>query len=78
MYHSRSASRRKHLLESKNLYLSILVLSLPIFLSNLMKALNSFIDMYFVSNLVPENIVSESITAISITFPIFADRKSVV
>lgn len=72
MYHSRSASRRKHLLESKNLYLSILVLSLPIFLSNLMKALNSFIDMYFVSNLVPEDIVSESITAISITFPIFA------
>lgn len=72
MHRASSAMRRQHLLESKNLYLSILVLSLPIFLSNLMKALNSFIDMFFVSNFVADDIVSESITAISITFPIFS------
>ncbi|MDD4077577.1 MAG: MATE family efflux transporter [Bacilli bacterium] len=77
MHGVRSAHRRKHLLESNNLYLSILILSLPIFLSNLMKALNSFIDMFFVSNLVADEIVADSITAISITFPIFSITQAI-
>ena len=70
-------TKRQHLLESKNLYRSILILSLPIFLSNLMKALNSFIDMYFVSNFVDDSIVANSITAITISTPIFSITQAI-
>jgi len=65
------ANKQKLILESPNLYRSILILSLPIFLSNFMKAFNDFIDMYFVSNFVQEN-VSEAIAAISVTGPVFS------
>lgn len=65
------AAKQKLILESKNLYKSILILSLPIFLSNFMKAFNDFIDMYFISNFIEEN-VSEAIAAISVTNPVFA------
>ena len=65
------AAKQKLILESKNLYKSILILSLPIFLSNFMKAFNDFIDMYFISNFIEES-VSEAIAAISVTNPVFA------
>ncbi|MGD9605238.1 MAG: MATE family efflux transporter [Bacilli bacterium] len=65
------ASKQKLILESKNLYQSILILSIPIFLSNFMKAFNDFVDMYFVSNFIEDH-VSEAIAAISVTGPVFS------
>ena len=65
------ASKQKLILESKNLYKSILILSIPIFLSNFMKAFNDFIDMFFVSNYIEDH-VSEAIAAISVTGPVFS------
>lgn len=69
--------RREHLLNSKNLYRSIFILSLPIFLSNLMKALNSFIDLYFVSNYIDAAIVESAITATSLSAPIFSITQAI-
>ena len=63
-------NRQKLILESKNIYTGMLVLALPIFLSNFMKAINDFIDMYFISNFIDEN-VKESMTALQITGPVF-------
>ncbi|HBP25803.1 MAG TPA: MATE family efflux transporter, partial [Acholeplasmatales bacterium] len=65
-------SKQKLILENKNLYKSILILALPIFLSNFMKAMNDFIDMYFVSNFLDDVSVGAGIAAISVTGPIFS------
>lgn len=62
---------KQRLLLKDNLYKSILILSLPVFLSNLLKSLHDLIDMYFVSNLIDESKVEASISAISLTGPIF-------
>lgn len=55
------------ILKNKNLYKSIIILALPIFLSNLLKSVHSFVDMYFVSPL-----GDDSIAAIVVTSPILA------
>jgi putative MATE family efflux protein len=60
------------ILHNKNLYYSILILAMPIFLSNLMKAFNNLIDMYWVSNLVQggQARIDSAISAVSIPGPI--------
>jgi putative MATE family efflux protein len=55
------------ILNSPNLYKSIILLALPIFLSNLLKSLHSFIDMYFVSNLLDIEAKSSGINAINLS-----------
>ncbi len=60
------------ILHSPNLYKSILLLAMPIFLSNLLKSLHSFIDMYFVSNLLDIETKGSGINAINLSnSPIF-------
>lgn len=68
--------KQKLILTSKNLYKSILILALPVFLSNILKSLHDIIDMYFVSNLIAPDAVEASISAISLTGPIFAISQS--
>lgn len=62
--------KQKLILESKSLSKSILILALPIFLSNFMKAFNDIIDLYFVTNLIDESIVEYATTAINIPGPV--------
>ena len=58
-------NKRFLILENKNLMMSIIIISLPIFLSNILKSVHSFVDMYFVSPF------GDSATAaISFTHPI--------
>ena len=55
------------ILHSPNLYKSIILLALPIFLSNLLKSLHSFIDMFFVSNLLDVETKGFGINAINLS-----------
>ena len=59
------------ILEYPNLYLSIIVLALPIFISNFMKAFNDLIDMYFASTLLDVTKESAGRAAITIPGPVF-------
>lgn len=61
------AYKKDLILKEKNIYKSIVILAMPIFLSSLLKSLHSFIDMYFVAPL-GEN----AITAITVTNPVIA------
>lgn len=65
--------RRKQalILENPNLYMSIMILALPIFLSNFMKAFNDLIDMYFASTLLDVAKKSAGRAAITIPGPVF-------
>jgi putative MATE family efflux protein len=60
-------SKKNLILKDPNLYKSIIILALPIFLSNLLKSVHSFVDMYFVSPL-----GDDSIAAIVVTSPILS------
>ena len=62
--------KQKLILENKNLALSILWLSLPIFLSNFMKSLNDLVDLYFITDLIHSKFVSNATAALNITNPI--------
>lgn len=53
------------ILEEKNLLKAIIILALPIFLSNLLKSIHSFVDLYFVAPL-----GDNAIAGIAITNPI--------
>lgn len=44
-----SLKKKKLILENKNIYLSILILAIPICLSNLLKSVHDIVDMYFVT-----------------------------
>ena len=44
-----SLKKKKLILENKNIYLSILILAIPICLSNLLKSIHDIVDMYFVT-----------------------------
>lgn len=59
------------ILESPKLYQSIMILALPIFLSNFMKAFNDLIDMYFASTLLEVAKESAGRSAITIPTPVF-------
>lgn len=63
--------KQQMILESPNLYKSILILSLPIFLSNFMKAFNDLVDMYFASTLLEVARKSAGRAAITIPNPVF-------
>lgn len=63
--------KQKLILESPNLYKSIMILALPIFLSNFMKAFNDLIDMYFASTLLNPALESDGRAAITIPGPVF-------
>lgn len=59
------------ILKDKRIIRSILLLSLPIILSNIFKSLHDIVDMYFVSNLNDEvSVVSAQVNAITVTGPI--------
>ena len=53
------------ILEEKNLLKSIVILAIPIFLSNLLKSIHSFVDLYFVAPL-----GDNAISSIAVTNPI--------
>ena len=61
--------KQKLILESPNLYKSIMILALPIFLSNFMKAFNDLIDMYFASTLLNPALESDGRAAINHSRP---------
>lgn len=44
-----SLKKKKLILENKNIYLSIIILAIPICLSNLLKSVHDIVDMYFVT-----------------------------
>jgi putative MATE family efflux protein len=44
-------NKKRLILENKNMYKSIIILALPIFLSNMLKSIHSFVDAFFVSPL---------------------------
>lgn len=62
--------KQKLILENKNIALSILWLAIPIFLSNFMKSFNDLVDLYFVTNLTPEDYVEAATTALNLPNPV--------
>ena len=59
------------ILNDKRIIRSILLLSLPIIASNILKSLHDIVDMYFVSNIQgPKEIVEAQVSAITVTGPI--------
>lgn len=64
---SKLEKKKNLILKDKNLYRSIIILAIPIFLSNLLKSIHSFVDMYFVAPL-----GEKAITAITVTNPVLA------
>jgi len=62
--------KQKLILESKNLSLSILWLAIPIIISNFMKSFNDLVDLYFVTNLTPKELVSSATTALNLPSPV--------
>lgn len=69
--------KQKLILENKNIALSILWLALPIFLSNFMKSFNDLIDLYFITNLTPEEYVSAATTALNLPNPVISITYSI-
>lgn len=63
----KTIDKKDLILKNPNLFKSIVILALPIFFSNLLKSIHSFVDMYFVSP-----IGDQAITAITITNPIIS------
>src|SRR5690554_2750230 len=57
--------KKKLILEDANLYKSIIILATPVFLSNLLRSIHSFLDMYFIAPL-GENAIS----SVQLTNPI--------
>lgn len=57
--------KKKLILSEKNLYKSIIILAMPVFLSNLLKSIHSFVDMYFISPL-----GDNAISSIQLTNPV--------
>lgn len=62
--------KQRLILEHKNLYLSIFILALPIFLTNFMKAFNNIIDLFLVSHMLAPEYIDDAISAISIPGPV--------
>jgi putative MATE family efflux protein len=63
--------KQKLILESPNMYKSIMILAFPIFLSNFMKAFNDLIDMFFASTILDAAKESAGRAAITIPGPVF-------
>lgn len=59
------------LLKDKRIIRSILILAIPIMLSNIIKSLHDIVDMFFISNIKDEvEIVEAQVSAITVTGPI--------
>lgn len=62
--------RKRHLiLHDRNIYKGLIILAIPLMLNNFIKTIHDIIDMYFVSEIA--GFSSASVSAISLTFPIF-------
>lgn len=62
--------KKQHLiLNDKNIFKGLLILSIPLMLNNLIKTLHDVIDMFFVSEI--PGYSTEAINSISLTFPVF-------
>ena len=59
------------ILKDNRIIRSILLLSLPIMISNILKSLHDIVDMYFISNINDKvEIVEAQVSAITVTGPI--------
>ena len=59
------------ILKDNRMIRSILLLSLPIMISNILKSLHDIVDMYFISNINDKvEIVEAQVSAITVTGPI--------
>ena len=59
------------ILKDNRIIRSIILLSLPIMISNILKSLHDIVDMYFISNINDKvEIVEAQVSAITITGPI--------
>ncbi|MCD4826997.1 MAG: MATE family efflux transporter [Acholeplasmataceae bacterium] len=62
--------KKQHLiLNDKNIFKGLLILSIPLMLNNLIKTFHDVIDMFFVSEI--PGFSTEAINSISLTFPVF-------
>jgi putative MATE family efflux protein len=62
--------KKQHLiLNDKNIFKGLLILSIPLMLNNLIKTFHDVIDMFFVSEI--PGYSTEAINSISLTFPVF-------
>lgn len=65
------------ILKDNRIIRSILLLSLPIMISNILKSLHDIVDMYFISNINDKvEIVEAQVSAITVTGPHYANMSS--
>jgi len=65
---STDAKKSFLILQDKNIFKGLLILSLPLMLNNLLRTLHDIVDMFFVSRI--EGFSTESVSAIQLSFPI--------
>lgn len=65
---SKDDNRRYLILKDPNIYKGLIILALPLMINNFIKTIHDLVDMYFVSKIVDYS--AESVSAISITFPV--------
>lgn len=61
-------NRRYLILKDPNIYKGLIILALPLMINNFIKTIHDLVDMYFVSKIA--NYSAESVSSISITFPV--------
>ena len=66
------------ILKDNRIIRSILLLSLPIMISNILKSLHDIVDMYFISNINDKvEIVEAQVSAITVTGPIMQGFQNI-
>lgn len=65
---STDAKKSFLILEDKNIYKGLIVLSLPLMINNLLRTLHDIVDMFFVSRI--EGFSTEAVSAIQLSFPV--------
>ena len=56
------------ILQDKNIYKGLIILSLPLMVNNLLRTLHDIVDMFFVARI--EGLATESVSAIQLSFPV--------
>lgn len=62
-------NKRELILHEKNILKGIVILAMPVFLSNILKSLHDLVDTYFIGQL-PEHISEPGLVAVAINWPV--------
>lgn len=65
-------NRKYRILEDKNILKSLVIMALPLFMSNILKSLHDIVDSYFLARMdASEEVVASTLAAVNIHWPIY-------